>query len=208
MSDPSGTYMVGFPAFTVSQLAQFSGRPLQSYPAYADQALIQAVVVFMMVTQVYTWPTDYLNQQIATLGILQYADVLVLEQPFQQVAHNPFQSQTIGSTSYSKPTQYMRGNAAANALKGESTGIPFFDFAIQKLALRTEFGGIYGFALEMEMGHGDGDVWVRHNHETGCIELVGPAERQRELGIFAGGDMNAENWPAQENPSSSGGMWS
>jgi hypothetical protein len=199
----------GFPVLTISDLATFSGRPLQSYTPYADQALLQAVIVFMLVTQVSTWPTDPLSQQIATLGILQYADVLVLEQPYQQVIHNPFQSQTIGSTSYSKPTQYMRGNAAANALKGEVTGIPFFDYAVQKLALRTEFGGVYGMALEMVMGHGDGDVWVRHNHETNCVELVGPAERQRELGIFAGGDMNAENWPAQENPGSGGGgMWS
>jgi hypothetical protein len=199
----------GFPTFTVAQLAQFSGRPLQSYTPYADQALIQAVVIFMLVTQVESWPTDALSQQIATLGILQYADVLVLEQPFQQVTHNPFQSQTIGSTSYSKPTAYMRGNAQANALKGEATGIPFFDYAVQKLALRTEFGGIYGFSLELEMGRGDGDVWVRVDHKTGEIKLVGPAERDRELGIFAGGDMNAENWPAQENPGSGGGgMWS
>lgn len=199
----------GFPTFTVAQLAQFSGRPLQSYTPYADQALIQAVVIFMLVTQVETWPTDELSQNIATLGILQYADVLVLEQPFQQVLHNPFQSQTIGSTSYSKPVAYMRGNAQANALKGESTGIPFFDYAVQKLALRTEFGGIYGMSLDMEMGHGDGDVWVRHDHRTNTLKLVGPAERERELGIFAGGDMNAENWPAQENPGSGGGgMWS
>lgn len=199
----------GFPVFTVADLAVFSGRPLQSYTPYADQALIQAIVIFMLVTQVDAWPTDPLSQQIATLGILQYADVLVLEQPFQQVTHNPFQSQTIGSTSYSKPTMYMRGNAAANALKGETTGIPFFDYAVQKLALRTEFGGIYGVSIELEMGHGDGDVFVRHDHESGTIKLVGPAERDRELGIFAGGDMNAENWPAMENPGSSGGgMWS
>jgi hypothetical protein len=199
----------GFPTFTVAQLSQFSGRALQSYTPYADQALIQAVVIFMLVTQVTTWPTDELSAQIATLGILQYADVLVLEQPYQQVIHNPFQSQTIGSTSYSKPTAYMRGNAAANALKGEATGIPFFDYAVQKLALRTEFGGIYGFSLDMEMGRGQGDVWIRHNRETNRIELVGPAERDRELGIFAGGDMSAENWPASENPGNgSGGMWS
>lgn len=199
------TLGTGFPVFTVEQLSDFSGRPIDSYPPYANQALLQAVVIFMMVTELQTWPIDPLEQQIATFGILHYADVLVMEQPYQVTVHNPFQSQTIGSTSYSKPVSYIRGNAQANALRGEVTGITWFDLAIQKLALRTEFGGVYGDAMEMEMGKSEGDVWVRHDHKTGTVKLVGPAERERELGIF-GFDMNGENWPAMENPSSSGGM--
>lgn len=193
---------MAFPTFAVSDLADFSGRPLQSYTPYADQALIQAVVIFMMVTQLTNWPIDTLEQQIAKLGILHYADVLVLEQPFQQVLHNPFQSQTIGSTSYSKPVAYMRGNAQANALRGETTGITWFDLAVQKLALRTEFGGVYGHAETMRMD----DNMVRHNHETGEIEIVGPEERDRGQGIFGGMDWNSDGWPAMENPSSGGGM--
>lgn len=195
----------GFPTFSVEQLADFSGRDINEYPPYANQALLQAVVIFMMVTEVQDWPTDPLEQQIATLGILHYADVLVLEQPYQVAVHNPFQSQTIGSTSYSKPVAYMRGNAQANALKGELTGITWFDLAIQKLAKRTEFGGVYGGGLEIEMGRSEGDLMVQHNHETGRVHLVGPAERNRDMGIF-GFDMNAENWPAEENPSGFGGM--
>lgn len=188
--------MAGFPTFTVSQLADFSGRQLIDYTPYADQALMQATVVLMLVTELRDWPIDPFSQNVAQLGILHYAEVLTLEQPYQEAAHSPFQTQTVGSTSFSKPVAYMRGNAQANALRGEQTGITWFDYAVQLLAQRTQFGGVFGNALKMRMDEG----MVRHNHETGEIEIVGPEDRDTSIDIF-GFNVNSDS----SFPSSDGG---
>jgi hypothetical protein len=184
---------------SVAQLSDFSGRPLNSYGPYADQALLQAAVMFMLVTELQDMPTDPFEAQIAQFGILHYADTLVLEQPYQQVLHNPFQSETMGSTSYSKPVAYARGNAATNALKGEQTGITWFDFAIQKLAKRTEFGGVFGESTDIKWSE---EVFVKKDHMTGELSIVGPAEKDKDFGAFGPGsfNVNSESWPAQANP--------
>lgn len=187
---------MSFPQFSVAQLAEFSGRGLQEYTPYADQALLQATVIFMLVTQLNDIPEDAFEAQIATFGILAYADSIVLEQPYQQVVHNPFQSQTIGSTSYSKPVSYSRGNAATNALKGEATGITWFDLAVQKLALRTEFGGVYGESIPMKM---DSDVFVKQDHFTGEVHIVGPADRDKENTLYGIMDWNSDSFGGEGN---------
>jgi hypothetical protein len=196
---------MSFPQFSVAQLAEFSGRGLQDYTPYADQALLQATVIFMMVTQLTDMPIDPFEAQIATFGILAYADSIVLEQPYQQVVHNPFQSQTIGSTSYSKPVAYARGNAATNALKGEATGITWFDLAIQKLALRTEFGGVYGESIPMKM---DSDVFIKCDQFTGEVHIVGPADRDRENMLFSLLEWNSDSPGGEGNGSGAGSVYS
>jgi hypothetical protein len=194
--------MSGFPIFTVEQLAEYSGRDIDDYTTYANQALLQAVVLFMMVTQQEDWPTDPLEQNIAQLGILAYADVLVLQQPYQDATHSPFQSQNAGSVSWSKPVSYIRGNAASNALKGEQTGITWFDLAVQKLAKRTEFGGVYSQATEMTW---EDEVFVREDHITGEVKIVGPAEMDKDT-LLGWGDWSSDSWPADVNGAGFGGM--
>jgi hypothetical protein len=193
---------MAFPIFTVEQLAEYSGRDIDDYTTYANQALLQAVVLFMMVTQQIDWPTDPLEQNIAQLGILAYADVLVLQQPYQDATHSPFQSQNAGSVSWSKPVAYIRGNAASNALKGEQTGITWFDLAVQKLAKRTEFGGVYSQATEMTW---EDEVFVREDHITGEVRIVGPAEMEKDT-MLGWGDWSSDSWPADVNGAGFGGM--
>lgn len=193
---------MAFPTFTPEQLSQFSGRDIDDYPVYANQAILEAVVTFMIVTELTEWPTDPLDQQVAQMGILAYADVLVLTQPYQDAANSPFQSQNAGSVSWSKPVQYLRGNAASNALKGERTGIPMFDLAIQKLALRTQFGGVFSNSVGMKW---EDNVRVCYDHETGETSIVGPAEENQNT-ILGWGDWSSENGTADVNGAAFGGM--
>ena len=155
---------MGFPTFAVSQLAQYSGRDLDEYPPYADWALVEASLVFMLLTHLRDWPTDSFDQQLAQTGILAYADVLVLTQPYQDAKNNPFQSMNAGSVSWSKPVAYIRGNAQSNALRGEQTGITMFDYAVQYLALRDEMGGVYTGSVHVSWE--DDSVWFHRNPYT------------------------------------------
>lgn len=178
-----------FPIYTVSDLSAFSGRSLDEYTPYADSAIIQALIFLLMVTQLNTFPSDQLEQMIFKYAVLAWADRLVLEQPYQDAVANPFQSQNAGSVSWSKPITYSRGNAQANALKGEQTGVQWFDLAVQKLAKRTEFGGVYSKSIEVAW---DDTVHIRHDHETGEVRLVGPAEMDKDS-LF-GFNVSADAW--------------
>lgn len=195
---------MAIPVPSVADLASFSGRSLSSYPSpYSDQALVQSVVFFSVMTELTDMPTDPTEAQLATFGILAYADALVLEQPYQSVTHNPFQSETVGSTSYSKPVMYLRGNLSTYALKGEQTGITWFDLAVAQLAKRTQRGGVFGgyeaidFAPELKV------CW---DDNLGTWKVLGPNEQDDLQQVWF--DWNTENWPAQEgNGTGSGGFF-
>lgn len=174
---------MALPVPTVEQLASFSGRPLVFFNPFAVQALIQATLYMSMVTELTDLPTDPMLSQVMTNGILDFALVTYLEQPYQSVKANPFQSQTIGGVSYSKPVVYMRGTAQANALKGEETGILWFDMAVGYLALRTKRGGVFGDALHVFDGCTPDNLYLR-TLEDGTTQLLGPADLDQGDQIF------------------------
>jgi hypothetical protein len=192
---------MSFPTFTVSDLVAFSGREFEDYTTYADQALLEATVFLMLITQLTDWPTDPLEQKVAKLGILHWAESLCLEQPYREAQRNPFQSMNAGSVSWSKPIAYIRGNAQANALKGEITGIQWFDLAVQKLAKRTEFGGVYSNSIDIDWME---EVFVRCDHNTGAVELVGPGDMDRDT-FLGWPDWSSDSWPADVNNITFGG---
>lgn len=174
---------MAIPVPTVEQLSQFSGRPLIFFNPFAVQALIQATLYMSMITELTDLPTDPTLAQVMTNGILDFALVTYLEQPYQSVKANPFQSQTIGGVSYSKPIVYMRGTAQANALKGEETGILWFDMAVGYLALRTKRGGVFGDALHVFDGCTPDNLYLR-TLEDGTTQLLGPADLDQGDQIF------------------------
>ncbi len=192
---------MSFPTFTVSDLVGFSGRDFEDYTTYADEALLEATVFLMLVTQLTDWPTDDLEQKVARLGILHWAESLCLEQPYREAQRNPFQSMNAGSVSWSKPISYIRGNAQANALKGELTGIQWFDLAVQKLAKRTEFGGVYSHSIDVRW---DETVFVRHDRDACEVSLVGPAEMDKDT-FLGWPDWSGDSWPADVNNITFGG---
>ena len=146
---------MSMPVPTAAQLAQFSGVPLEQYDSFADQALIQSVMFFQVITELTEMPTDPVENMLAYYGILSYADALYLDRAYREIKISPMQSEKLGSYSYSKPSTIFRGTAATNALKGEQTGIVWFDLAVQQLALRTQRGGVFSFSIALSLVRAD-----------------------------------------------------
>lgn len=165
-----------YPIPTVEELSTFSGRPLPTYGAFASEALVQGTLYFMIVTELQTPPNDPTEALLAKKGILAFSDHLYLIQPYQAVEAAPFQTERIGSYTYSKPLNIIRGTAQANALKGETTGIMWFDMAVSQLALRTQRGGVYSSDIVLMEREYDEAIVALENGQA-CI--LGPAERNK-----------------------------
>lgn len=110
---------------TVAELAAFSGRESNTFGQFASEALAQATLLFYLATELESYPTNASQAQLAKYGILDMADKIYLSQPYQEAAASPFQSETIGSYSYSKTVSAVK--------RGDSTGVMWFDMAVNKL---------------------------------------------------------------------------
>ncbi len=110
---------------TVAELATFSGRATNTFTDYAVEALAQATLLFYLATDLNDYPTDVNLAKLAKNGIMDMADKIYLGQPHRQASASPYQSETIGSYSYSK--------AATSIKKGDATGVMWFDLAVNKL---------------------------------------------------------------------------
>jgi hypothetical protein len=167
------------PVPTTQELADFSGRPVQTYGTYAGQALTQATLMFSVATELEVWPDDPDLAQVAMNAILEMADKLVLEQPFQLAKASPFQSETIASYSYSRSASLARATAVG-AAAAENIGAGLFwweaamDLFRQKDVLLTSSGSISsqedglvegpnGLRIEnpIEQGHFDRPPYIR-----------------------------------------------
>lgn len=117
---------------TVAELATFTGRASNTFGPFAVEALAQATLLFYLATEMELYPADESLARLAKYGIMDMADKLYLSQPYQQTSASPYQSETIGSYSYSKATQAVK--------KGNDTGVMWFDLAVNKLSRGTTIG--------------------------------------------------------------------
>jgi hypothetical protein len=177
-----------WPVPTVAELADYTGRPVTSYTGYANSALLQATMMFTILSENSVadyagMPADY--QQLANMGVMAMADWLYLRWPYQQVMASPLQNETIGSYSYSKPIQEMARNAQA---------IDMFDLAIRRLAKRSSLDGVYfGQITGFEHYAKDDLARVKWDPHEGRMVLVGPADvDQMDMQWF---DVNSQNFP-------------
>lgn len=115
------------PVPTVAYLAQFTTRPESSFTAHAEQALIQAALLLSLKTGLNDYPADEDQQLLAIHAILEMADKLYLEHPFKELNARPFSSETIGQYSYSRSATFQK------ALRGDDTGLLWWDLAIDLL---------------------------------------------------------------------------
>lgn len=171
--------MADFPEFTKDDLAEFSGRAAGSYPPFTTQAISQAVLLYGISTYTDTWPDDPREAMMARLAVLSMADHLVLEQPFQKAVAAPFNSENIGSYSYSKSGG--RASAVQSAVsKGEATGVMWFDIAVQQLGQAEHMldmpmsGGIEVFEWDARFAKGQG-------HNRRLLSPMLEAELRRRL---------------------------
>lgn len=116
------------PAPSTTELSAFTGRAVDTYGTFVDQALAQATLLFGLRTGLTEMPADADLLQLAKNAILQMADSIYLEQPNAATVASPFQSETIGSYTYSK------GSAAGKAKDGTETGLFWWDLALDMLA--------------------------------------------------------------------------
>jgi hypothetical protein len=167
-----------YPVFTKQDLADFSGRPVASYTGHTDRAIRQAVLLFKIGTCLANLAEEgTLEREIAVEGILAMADHIVLAQRYQQQIASPFQSESLGSYSYSK--------TAKAVTDGQSTGVDFFDIAIDQLSVCDETddipssGGIEVFERDGVFTQGEG----------GNLRLLSPADldQSRRFGFDPGG---------------------
>lgn len=187
-----------WPVPTVDQLAEFSGRPVSSYSSYASSALLQVTILFTTLTELDAGDYDVMDandQQLATQGILAYADWTYLRQPYQAVIASPMESETIGSYTYSKPFAVEARNVQALELGITSTGIVLWDTAVQYLSKRQRAAGVFHGQIQAFDTSRDSRydrVLVREDRRTGETVLLGPADFERETIPFGGIDINAE----------------
>lgn len=127
---------------TVADLATFTGRSSNNFNIYAGEALAQATLLFYLATGIEGYPDDTSLYQLAKNGILDMADKIYLSQPYREASASPYQSETIGSYSYSR--------SVAAVKKGDATGVMWFDLAVGKLKSANSGIGSSGSIQGME----------------------------------------------------------
>ena len=140
---------MAYKTYTRQMLADFTGRPLASFPEtyVINSAIPQALLLFKLGTCILD-PAQLSadEQQLIDFAVLAMADGIHLSAPYQTALASPFNSETIGSYSYSKTAKAVQS--------GEDTGIMWFDLAISQLSVcekdREDFrsGGIEIFENE------------------------------------------------------------
>lgn len=124
--------MAEYPALVKSDLAAFSGRPSASYPeVFTSVALFQATLLFKIATCLAVWPDDPTSADLARMAVLAMADDIVLKQPYERAKASPFNTESIGSYSYSKSFS----KAGVKVTKGESTNVMWFDLAVERIGV-------------------------------------------------------------------------
>lgn len=118
---------MAYPKFTAQDISVVTGNPVESYPDFANEALLQATLLFKMGTCLADFPTEPMDAQLARYAILHMADAIVQVQPFQEALYSPFSSESIGSYSY--------GKLARAAQAGLPTGVSWFDMALEQLSV-------------------------------------------------------------------------
>jgi hypothetical protein len=190
---------VTWPVPTPAELAAFSGRPQASYTSYVNSALLQATMMFTILSELSADDYAGMNpdyQQLACMGVMAMADWLYLRWPYQQVIASPLNNETIGSYSYSKPLQEAARNAQAVEVTNEQTGVAMFDLAIRRLAKRQSLAGLYFGQITGFERRARSDLahigWDEHEQR---MVLTGPADHDA-YDFPVGYSISAEAFPA------------
>lgn len=160
----------------VAELATFSGRASNTFGEYAIEALAQATLLFYLATELESYPESSSLASLAKNGILEMADKIYLSQPYKEATASPYQSETIGSYSYSR--------AVAAVRKGDATGVMWFDLAVNKLKASGSGIGSSGSIQGME--------WDGIEVVDGRAKIIGGSGVQPSPGGWA--------WDIDTNP--------
>lgn len=140
--------MASFPVYTVDDLAFFANEIPEYFTEFGEEALDQAEFLVQERTETYQYPTTVRLQKAFKLAILDVAFQLYLESYFLKYKNMPFQSEVIGSYSYSK------GQTANSALMSSyPTGFRWLDILLWLLGRDASkglpsSGGVHVFDRE------------------------------------------------------------
>lgn len=175
---------MGYKTYTRQMLADFTGRPLASFPEafVTNSAIPQALLLFKIGTCLAS-PDDLSEdqQQMVDFAILSMADGIHLAQPYQTALASPFNSESIGSYSYSKVAKAVQ--------KGEETGVMWFDLAIDQLSVCDRLNGSFAQGgIEIFENDGIFAGGKRLGGQPGNVEYLSPADLNKS--VFFGFDPN------------------
>lgn len=157
------------PVPTTAQLATSTGRTVDYYGPFAAEALAQATLLFALTTGLTELPTEPDKAKLANYAILQMADRIYLEQPNAEIIASPYQSETIGSYTYSKGsivTKVKNGGTASE------TGLFWWDLAMDQLKVAGA-ADVFSGSLQVF------DVRVVQL-DDGAVHLLTPADVEQE----------------------------
>jgi hypothetical protein len=156
---------------SVIEMAQFKGKTSEFYSVFAEQALIQAALLLSIRTGLTDFPENESEATLAKYAIMDLANQIYLESPYDEILAKPFSSESIGSYSYSKSAQAAR--------RGDETGSMWFDLAVSQL---SALDGSY------EVNSGSISVFERSNlyqDSQGNRYVLGPEDAQDEPTTYA-----------------------
>lgn len=121
---------MAYKTYTRDDLAAFTGRPAASFPSpYVEASAIPQALLLFKIGTCLASPDDLTpdQQQLVDFAILSMADGIHLVAPYQTAIASPFNSESIGSYSYSKTAKAIQS--------GQETGIGWFDMAVDQLSI-------------------------------------------------------------------------
>jgi hypothetical protein len=153
---------MALPTPTLTELANFSGRLVDDFTPFAAMALGQGALLIGLRMGFTELPTDPTEAQMVKYAVLALGYQLYLEQPYAEVRANPFSSETIGSSSYSKSPVSLKAMTS-----NPPTGNIWLDFLLRYFYQS-------GVASSSVSVFENDNVMI--NSETGQRTVLGPHE--------------------------------
>ena len=167
---------MAYKTYTRDMLSEFTGRTINSFPeTYVTKSAIpQALLLFKIATAIVDpalLSTE--DQQMVDFAVLSMADAIHLSAPYQAAQASPFNSESIGSYSYSKTATAIK--------KGLETGVMWFDTAVALLSQKDALDGSFmGGGIEVF----ERDGLMTSSDYLGNVAFMSPADVRlsREFG--------------------------
>lgn len=153
----------------LAAFAEFLTVPVGTLGAADTQALKQSAFLLQILSGCADYPTEEPCKTMFDNAIMDMANWMKNTLPFVAAASSPFQSETIGSYSYSKNFR----SVLLSGLKGgdPTTGVMWFDLAVSECGCGTEEDSLVGSSAITVFEH-DG-VYVAEN---GRRWVLGPED--------------------------------
>lgn len=167
---------MAYKTYNRGHLANFTGRPLASFPdAYVELSAIPQAILLFKIGTCLADPSQLTEdeQQLVDFAIISMADAIHLSAPYQRAMASPFNSESIGSYSYSKTAKAVQN--------GQETGIMWFDMAISSLSVCDSQGSGGGSFQRGGIEVFENDGLFIAGRLPGNIDYLSPADIRESI---------------------------